>query len=67
MRDAKIMDNPVDMKLTRRQARAWVRGYWANKIKSADMGAVSDMQVDAIDAVWDDECDKIAARLAPTV
>jgi hypothetical protein len=45
------------------EARQWVREHWAYLIDHADMGAVADIGNDHLDAVWSDECKKIAARL----
>lgn len=53
------MSEPKD----RREARKWVREHWADLIKYSDMGAVGDTGNDFIEAVWDDECEKIAKRL----
>jgi uncharacterized protein YbdZ (MbtH family) len=49
----------------KREARQWVRTHWADLIYMADMGGVGDLCNDHLDAVWSDECQKIAARLAP--
>lgn len=50
----------------KREARAWIREHWATLIGQADMGAVADMANDHLDAVWSDECRKIADRLTPS-
>lgn len=48
----------------RREARKWIRAHWAALIDCADMGGVGDLECDAIDAVWSDECRAISRRLA---
>lgn len=48
---------------SKREARRWVRAHWADLISNADMGAVGDMENDHLDAVWGDECRRIAVRL----
>lgn len=53
----------MSMPTNTREARRWVRLHWADLINQADMGGVGDMECDAIDAIWGDECVKIAARL----
>ena len=47
----------------KREARRWIRAHWADLIDYSDMGAVGDLGNDHIDAVWSDECRKIAKRL----
>lgn len=47
----------------KREARRWVRAHWSTFIANADMLGASEMQNDHIDAVWDDECLKIARRI----
>jgi hypothetical protein len=48
---------------TKHEARRWIRLHWAYLIDHADMGAVGELENDALDAVWSDECRKIANRL----
>ncbi len=48
----------------KREARKLVRAHWADLIKCCDMGAIGDMANDHLDAVWDDECKKIAKRIS---
>jgi len=48
---------------SKRAARKWIRSHWADLIGFADIGGVADLKNDHLDAVWSDECRKIAARL----
>lgn len=43
----------------KREARRWIREYWASLIRSADMGGVADMENDYLDEVWGTECERI--------
>ena len=47
----------------KREARRWVREHWADMVRQSDMGAVADLGNDHIDAVWGEECERIANRL----
>jgi hypothetical protein len=56
-------DNRDGLPATKRAARKWIRAHWADLISHADMGGVGDLGNDALDAVWSDECARIARRL----
>lgn len=49
--------------MSKRDARRWIREHWAYLIAHADMGAVGEMEIPALDSEWSDECLRIATRL----
>ena len=51
--------------MTRREARQWIRGHWAQQIEWSDMPDLPPEYDDAISEVWSDESARIAARIRP--
>lgn len=48
------------MKLTRREARRYVREHWATLIEQADLQFTAP---EGVEEIWGDECEKTATRI----
>jgi hypothetical protein len=52
--------------MTKREARRWVRGFWADRMRSGDIPDLPEDYEEVITEVWADECLRLAQRIDPS-